>query len=233
MSVDQSRPQRKGRRPFAGRLSVGHIIVLVAGLLALLANFAVLRARDDTYRVAVAERDLAAGTVLDEGAFRLVNVSVDPEILVTLISEEGMPALDGRIVTRSIVAGDLVARSDLTSAAAPMEKRAMSIPIDRVHAVGGEISTSDVVDVIAVSDGVAEFILLAAPVLDVADSSSAGLGSSGKYFVTLAVDSHSALRIASAMDLGTIEIVRATGATEPTDLVFPKLADGGDVDAGS
>ena len=56
---------------------------------------------------------------------------------------------------------------------------------------------------------------------------------SGKYFVTLAVDSHSALRIASAMDLGTIEIVRATGATEPTDLVFPKLADGGDVDAGS
>ena len=233
MSVDQSRPSRSSSRRLGGRLSAGHLIVLLAGLLALLANFALLRARDDNSRVAVADRDLAAGTVVDVGAFRLVDVSVDPEILKTLITNEAIPALEGRIVTRSIAAGDLVARSDITKAAAPLEKRAMSIPIDRVHAAGGEISTSDVVDVIAVSEGVAEYILLGAPVLDVADSSSAGLGASGRFFVTLAVDSDSALRLAAAMDLGTIEIVRTTGAIHPTNLIYPEPPEGGDIDAGS
>ena len=115
----------------------------------------------------------------------------------------------------------------------------MSIPVERVHAAGGMISDADVVDVIVVTDGVAEYVVVAAPVLDVASPSSSGIGSSGQYYVTVAVDSLTALRIAGAIDGGSIEIIRSTGANEPTQLVFPQPPDEppesaeGEPDAGS
>lgn len=212
--------------------------MLTAGLLAVLANFALLRSRDEMVQVAAADRDLGRGSAASADAFHLVEIQGDTDVLSTLVPAEGVAALDGLIAARSISAGELISTSDFVSAAAPSEQRAMSIPVDRVHATGGMISDSDVVDVIVVTDGIAEYIVIAAPVLDVASSSSSGIGSSGQYYVTVAVDSLTALRIAAAIDGGSIEIVRSTGATEPTQMVSPEPdpnseAETGDPSAGS
>ncbi|MDH5372081.1 MAG: RcpC/CpaB family pilus assembly protein [Acidimicrobiia bacterium] len=210
---------------FRGRASSGHLVAVTAGLLAILVNFALLRSRDDVFLVAAADRDLGRGTTATADAFRLVEVQVGSDVLATLVAVDELEEVEGRIVARSISEGELVAISDFAQAAAPMGHRAMSIPVDRVHAAGGAISDADVVDVIAVVDGVAAYVVLAAPVLDVAPSSASGLGSSGQFFVTLAVESATALRIAHAMDGGTIEIIRSTGASEPTQLVYPEFED--------
>jgi Flp pilus assembly protein CpaB len=212
--------------------------MLTAGLLAVLANFALLRSRDEMVQVAAADRDIGRGSIATSDVFHLVEIQGDTEVLSSLVPADGVDALDGLIAARSITAGELISTSDFVSAAAPSEKRAMSIPVDRVHAAGGMISDADVVDVIVVADGVAEYIVIAAPVLDVASSSSSGIGASGQYYVTIAVESLTALRIAGAIDGGSIEIVRSTGATQPTQMVFPEPdpadeADPGDPSAGS
>ena len=224
---------------FKGRVSSGHLIAITAGLLAILVNFALLRSRDDVFLVAAADRDLVRGTTATADAFRLVEVQVGSDVLATLVAADDLEDVEGRIVARPVAHGELVFVSDFAQPAAPMGQRAMSIPVDRVHAAGGAITDADVVDVVAVIDGVAEYIVLAAPVLDVAPSSASGLGSSGQFFVTLAVDSTTALRIAHAMDGGTIEIIRSTGASEPAQLVYPDFEDAsaegpaeGDPDAG-
>ena len=162
-------------------------------------------------QVAAADRDLDRGSAATADAFHLVEIQGDTDVLSTLVPAEGVAALDGLIAARSISAGELISTSDFVSAAAPSEQRAMSIPVDRVHATGGMISDS---------------------------SSSSGIGASGQYYVTVAVDSLTALRIAAAIDGGSIEIVRSTGATEPTQMVFPEPGpasetDNGDPSAGS
>jgi Flp pilus assembly protein CpaB len=202
--------------------------VIVAGLLAVLVNFALLRSREESFLVAVADRDLVSGTTATDEAFRLVEVRVGPDVLDTLVVAEELADLTGRIVARSVAEGELITDTDFVVAAAPLEQRAMSIPVDPVHAAGGVISGADVVDVVAVRDGVAEYIVVAAPVLDVAPSSTSGLGSSGQFYVTLAVDSVTALRLAAALDVGSIEVIRSTGAVEPTQSVFPEPPDPGE-----
>lgn len=238
MTVGQSKPAHRIRPLLTGRLSMGHVIMVTAGLLAVLVNFALLRARDETSLVAVAATDLVRGTKVSADAFRMAEVQVDPDVLSTLVPAEYLLDLEDRIVARAVAEGELVSVSDFVEPAAPSEQRAMSIPVDRVHATGGMINDKDVVDVIGVAEGVAEYIVLGAPVLDVAPSSGAGLGSSGQYYVTIAVDSLTALRIASALDGGSIEIIRSTGAGEPTQMVFPQPATpesalSGEPDAGS
>ncbi len=156
-------------------------------------------------------------------------------MLSTLVEENDVATLEGSIVARSVYQGDLLSLSDFAEAAAPMEGRAMSVPVDRVHAAGGMISTADVVDIVAVVDGVAEYIVLAAPVLDVAPDSASGIGAGGQFYVTLAVDGLTALKIAGAMDAGSIEVIRSTGAVSPDQLIYPAataVADGGDSGAG-
>lgn len=213
------------RTSLVGRLSAGHFIMLLAGLLAVLANFAVLRSRDESFLVAVADRDLRRGTVATADAFRMVEVQVGSDVLVTLVEAGSLADLDGRIAARSVAEGELILVSDFVAAAAPSEKRAMSIPVERVHAAGGMITDADVVDVVAVVDGIAEYIVVAAPVLDVAAPSTTGIGSSGQFYVTVAVDATTALRIAGALDGGSIEIVRSTGASEPIELILPQPLD--------
>jgi hypothetical protein len=48
------------RRPRARRLPAGHLLIALAALVAVVANYAVLRAQDQTVRVAVMAADVAA-----------------------------------------------------------------------------------------------------------------------------------------------------------------------------
>ena len=92
---------------------------------------------------------------------------------------------------------------------------AMSIPIDQSRAVSGDLSPGDAVDIVLVRDGVATYIATAVEVLSVPSADTNALGARTGYSPTVAVDADEALRIAAALDVGDVHVVRATGAPPP------------------
>lgn len=216
-------PLSPPKRSLLSRLSLGHVIMIVAGLAAFLLVFSVLRSRDETFKIAVAVADLRAGTVVTEEAFQFAEVgATDPSVLGTFLNPDDVArAIEDRwVVTRTIDAGDPVRISDFRTEAVPEELRAMSIPIDVGHAVAGSIRVGDLIDVIVVRKGVASYVNTGIEVLDV-NLADARFGSG--FSVTVAVDGPGSLRIASALRDGGLEIVRATGAVEvdPQDQYDP------------
>ncbi len=220
---DTVRPLGAPRRSLLSRLSTGHVVMIVAGLLAVVANLAVLSSRDDVFSVASAAGEIRQGQAITADAFEAVDVNVDEDTLRDLVLSADLGALEGKIAARTIPAGALVHPDDFRSASAPLELRAMSIPVDREDAVGGDVSAGDLVDVIAVQDGIAEYITTAAEVLAVPESATTGIAGGGSYYVTVAVDAETALRLALALDEGDVSVVRSTGATPPENLEFTNV----------
>ncbi len=199
-------------------MSLGHLAVLGVGLVAVVLNYALLRARDDTVRVAVAARDLVAGATVTPDAFRFTRARLDGQVLDTLLRPETLGEVDGWVAIAPVPAGELVKRSDLLPAAAQGGRRAMSLPLEPEHAAGGALTPGDRVDVVEVHGDTARYVVTGAEVLAVADPGTAtGLAGTGAFSVTLAVDDRAALRLALAIRSDAVEVVRATGAP-PADV---------------
>ena len=196
------------------RISLGHVIMIVAGLAAFLLVFSVLKTRDQTFAIATAAIELRAGTTIEESTIRYVELGAsDRSALGSFLNPEQVEraVAERWIVTRTVPAGDPVRLTDFRTEADPSELRAMSVPIDRGHAVGGVLQSGDRVDVIVVRKGVAGYVATGIEVLDVAGGDSQFAGG---FSVTVAVDGPTSLRLASAVRDGAIEIVRATGSGE-------------------
>lgn len=206
-----------GSRGTLGRLSTGHWMMLVAGIAAVVLNFAFLRSQQHTISVAVAATDLDAGSRIGLDDVSFTPVHAEAAIEHQLISNADLDAVVGMVVDHSIPAGELLLKSDFLTEA--NGTRSMSIPVDRDHAVGGLLRRGDLVDVVMSDQGVARFIVVGAEVLSVSDTS--GSLASG-YSITVALDAESVLRVAAAASSGTVEIVRSTGAPAPGSMVFPE-----------
>lgn len=200
------------RRPWFTRVSGAHLLVVAAGLLAVVANLAVLRSLDDRVGVVVAGTDLEPGTLLTSGNLTTVLVDVPAGVLSTLVLGTEMDTLEGQVVVRAVPASEMLRRSDLAAPAAPDGRLAMSLPIDPAHAAGGNLRAGDRVDVIRVVDGLAGFVATDVPVLSTAPRDRGALGGAGGYFVVLAVDRPQSLALAEALTAGDLEVVLSTGA---------------------
>jgi Flp pilus assembly protein CpaB len=192
------------------------VITLLAGLLAMLLVFSVLRERDTTSQAAVAGSEIRAGATIGRASFRLADVHVPSDVRGRLLDAASLARLRGWIATRTILPGELVSRGDLRPPAAPSALRAMSIPVEASHAVGGSLAAGDRVDVIQVDeDGRARYVVSGAQLLAVSRPESGVIGAaSGASSITVAVDAHQALRLATAIRSQRFEIVRSTGAQE-------------------
>lgn len=203
--------------------------MLVAALLAGLLNYSVLRSRDTRVRVAVVAEGLESGSTLASDAIRFVNLDADDPVLATLLQPSQVPQVEGWVATTALAPGELLRTSDLRQPSAPAQRRAMSIPVEPTHAVGGAIRAGDRVDVIAVSGGAASYVVTDAPVLATSGQSDRGaLGGLAEFSVTLAVDDRSALRLAAALHGDALEVVRSTGADPATSSSYDPLADSTD-----
>lgn len=216
-ATELAEPVSLGRAPGRrlARLSLGHLIMIVAGLLAVATNLALLRSVDERVLVAVVGRDIRSGSVITSQDLRLTGVAADVAILDLLVTEAEASELAG-VAVRDLRAGDLVLQSDVAPSAAPDGRRAMSIPIDPQHAVGGDIATGDRVDVVAVREGIASFVLVDVEVLAVAGAGAGPLGANRDFFVTVAVSDHQALELAEALETASLEVVLSTGAEPPS-----------------
>ena len=90
----------------------------------------------------------------------------------------------------------------------------MSFPIPRAHALGGALDTGDRVDILAVGqDGAdAGYVMTDVEVLAVDGGRGGPLGTTDDVTLTIAVDSDGAVRLAAALERGTVTLVRSTGA---------------------
>ena len=197
-------------------LSSAHILIFAAGVLAFVANLAVLRPAELPPNVAVATADLLPGTVFDPGLHvDYVPMTTDVEVLSRLVTEEVAASLTGHVVSNRVFAGSPVAVDALVAAATADGRRIMSLPIDVERAAGGSLVTGDRVDVISVEGTTARYVVTGLEVVGVPESRSGSFSATGSYHVVVAVDAVSALHLAAAMDTSVIQVVRSTGSPAP------------------
>lgn len=218
MTVSPSTERREAgspqpvRRQLGRRLSATHVVIAIVVILAFVLNLLVLQDRSSTTLVVVADRALATGSVMDQSSIRLVPVDSDFEGLPGLITEDELDSLVGWVMARPMPAGSLLDRASLVRPGSGSGLRSMSLPVPVEHAAGGALAAGDRVDVIAVTDGVADFVAVDLEVTSVSESGSGAIGTISAYHVVVNVEPDDALRLAEAIAAGTVEIVRATGA---------------------
>jgi Flp pilus assembly protein CpaB len=189
--------------------------MVLAGALGVLLTLTVLRSAGSTQPVLVAAHDLAPGTVLNDASFRTTRVHADAAVLATLYAADQIAGLRGHVVTSLVHGGELVAGTAVAERDGRSSTRTMSFPIARSRAVAGKLTTGDRVDVVAVDhdSGRANYVLSDAEVVSAESRSSGALsGASDDITVTLVVDPVTAPVLASAVDRGTVMLVRSTGA---------------------
>jgi Flp pilus assembly protein CpaB len=202
------------RRRLVGRVASGHLVMVVAGLVAALLCFVAVRDRPTGALVAVADHDLRPGEVVTSSDFRLERVDVPARVLETLVPSGRVRGVRGSVAVGAIADGDLVARSLLRPQAAPDGRRAMSIPIDASLAVAGRLAPGDRVDVLFAGSDAASIIVGDALVLAVDQRSRGGIGeTSSPFTVTLAVSAEQSELLAAALADGDVSIARTTGAS--------------------
>ena len=226
------------RRPFSSRLSAGHVVMVVAGLLGFLLTLALLDAADESVPVAVAASDIDAGERVHVASFAVVDVRAGGAVLDTLVLGDDIDAIEGRVAGRHLERGELVSRSALAPAGGGSVPRSMSFPIAAARAVDGELTAGDRVDVVAASEGAAHYVLAGVEVLAVGGGGGSGALQAGDdaLTVTMAVRPSDAVRLAAALDGAEVTLVRSTGAAPldgaPPSASEPGAPSTGTVDAG-
>jgi Flp pilus assembly protein CpaB len=207
-------PQKPARRRIGRPLSAAHILIAVVVILAFILNLLVLQDRNATTLVAIADEPLAAGSTLNPSDLRLVPVDSDFEGLEALVAETEISKLDGWVLSRFVPKGGLLDVAALVEPGTNSGLRSMSLPVPIEHAAGGALVAGDRIDVISVIDGDATFVASFLEVVSVSEASSSAIGGISAYHVVVSVESQEALDLARALDAGSIEIVRSTGAEE-------------------
>lgn len=211
----EPRPIPPRRRKLRERVSLGHLFMIAAALLAFVLVVSVLQDRTVTVPVLVADADILPGAAVTPDLVKTVEIPADNALAGSVASLSDLSGQDVRAGTR-IAAGDPITLTALAPASTPSGLRAMSLPIDRVDAVGGDLAPGDRVDVIAVVGSTASFIAVDLEVLATQNSAtrSGALTSTAlsTYYVTVSIDGRTALEVALAMESGAVTVLRSTGA---------------------
>ena len=201
------------KRPIRYRVPTGLVVAALAALTAFVLVAIATKDRSATVQVAVSTRDIQAGQSVSLADVRLEALPRSSPFRADLADAA---LIDGRawIAGQRLAAGTPIPRAALLPTAAPAGLRAMSLAVAPEHAAGGEIRPGDRVDVIDIVAGEASHVARTVEVLAVADTGSGGLARPGPsdYFIVVAVDEATSLRLAEAVADGKIDVVRTTGA---------------------
>jgi Flp pilus assembly protein CpaB len=212
--VREAGSHQPARRRLGRPLSATHILIALVVILAFVLNLLVLQDRSATTLVAVADEQLPAGSTIDPSDLRLVPVDSNFEGVTGLITEDDLNSYEGWVLARAIPPGALVDRSAVVEPGSNSGLRSMSLPVPIEHAAGGTLVAGDRVDVISVTDGAARFVATDLEVVSISDTSSSGIGSISAHYIVVTVGAEQALALAHALDTGSVEIIRSTGAEE-------------------
>lgn len=182
-----------------------------AGLLAAVANYAVLTMNQPTTNVVVLGETAAAGTPVSQ-----LRVSTQPMAIADpqahgLATGSQLPAMADMVTAARLEAGVMLRHSDVRLDSGS-ELGAMSIPIEQARAAAGQLQAGDLVDVIAEPNGTADYVATDLDVLDVLIPGTGVGQTNSSYAVTVAVDADQALALARALRDGQIDLVRTAQA---------------------
>jgi Flp pilus assembly protein CpaB len=202
-----------------GTIAVGAFAALLALLVLLLylSNYrSSIRNSSAPVPVLVANRLIPQGTAGEVigtgGGFEATEV---PKANVKEGAVADPAILRGQVAVADIYPGQQLTTADFTpNAAAPLgsqltrNQRAITIPIDPVHGMIGQIAGGNRVDVFANLNGVIKAIMQNVLVLGVSGGSGGGVGSGGsESSITFRLSPNGAARMAFASDNGKIWIV--------------------------
>lgn len=199
------------------RPSASHLLVAFAVVLAFVLNILALQGQGASVLVAVADQPIAAGTPLTAEMVRLVPVDAGFEGVESLLGESEVASRIGWIVQRAVAESGVLEKAALAEAVSASGLRAMSVPVPIPRAAGGTIVTGDRIDIIAVRDDLARYVISGVEVLAVAGG-GAGFSSVDHHLV-VAVNADQALALAGAIATGAIDVVRSTGAPDIVESV--------------
>jgi Flp pilus assembly protein CpaB len=214
------------RRGLAERLTLGHVAPVVLAVFAAVFMLAALRDRSATVEVPVASANIKPGAAVSAADTRLIRVHRgDGRLLAGVISPAQLQ--QAWVAAVAIHDGDPITRSMVVrTAAGASALGAMSLPVPANRADGGALVPGDRVDVLGPGgSGGAAYLAENLEVLAVSPTSNTGvLASTGaQYWVSVAVDRPTALRLAAALNSGTVagtagslEVVRSTGEVTST-----------------
>lgn len=184
--------------------------MVAAGLIAAVANYALLSSGDPVVDVVVVQADAPAGTPVEDLVVATRALPFEDPGAHHLMTEAQLGSVDGTVTVGRLQAGVILRPSDLRVPAGE-GLGAMSIPVDHTRAAGGLIAAGDAVDVIAGDDDGVVYVVTGVEVLDVLQPGT-GVGQvGGTYAVTVSVDPDQALALAAALRQGDVDVVRARG----------------------
>jgi len=220
------------RRRLSTRVSRGHVVMVVAGVAGAVLSFAALHQGTGGTQVVVAAHEIRAGEAVRPADFRPARLSASSGLVSALVGAGDVARLRGRIAGTTIAAGEPVLRRTLRPRAARGGLRAMSIPIDPSHAVGGRLAAGDRVDVLFAGERAVSVIVADAAVLAVDARGHGGIGeSSSPFTVTIAVTARESQLVAAAVADGDISLAHTTGADSAKGLAPEPLDRVGDPEA--
>jgi Flp pilus assembly protein CpaB len=193
---------------------LGVLLVLTA----VVVGARVVAAADDTERVWVATRELAAGTTLTADDVTTRAVRLDSTARAYLGAQGAAP--DGYLLTRPVGAGELIPAAAVAAPDRGAARRQVTVPVERFH-YPGDLARGARVDVYvtpAASAGAAaagapgwpepRLVLEAAVVADV-ERESGRLGPTGSGVgVVLSVAPAEVADLVAAIQAGTVDLVR-------------------------
>lgn len=213
-------------------LCVGLYLISVRGEVDEARAEALARYGGDQIEVCVAQRDLAAGEVVDAGAVatKLWVADLLPDGAVTDPAQ-----IVGQRLGSSIIKGEVICarRTEAAESAlsVPAGKAAISVPARAVQAVGGSVEPGMKVDVYATGAVSTTRLVSGATVL--ATSSSAEGASTSAEWVTLAVDPERVQEIVAAAQNLELYFALPAAGTDGAEPMPSEAGDGGAEDAGA
>lgn len=189
---------------------------------AFFASQRVLAEADETVGVWVAATDLAQDSELSSADLKAVNVSMPRELLERYAQSSA--SLDGSVLTTSVRAGELLPLQWLTPTPTAQKGRSITIPVSSEHALGGELSPGDRIDIFATfngSDDTARTVQIARDITVLSTVAAGGLVAEEDSVVgvTVAVSPETALSLAHAIRTGEIDLAEIHNGAEASQRV--------------
>lgn len=230
---DRHTVTRRTRLP-NGRAVVGGLLIAMSALIAF-----VITSRPDplpTTRFAVAAGTIAAGTELTLEDIAAIPLDL-PEPLAEsafLVLNDDPSDLVGAVVSDTLSPGEIISRTDITSAAdrGTQAHWRISLGVDRANAVDHDLAIGSIVDVVATlgtgNDARTDVVARQATVTHRSGQATGGLADTGEVTVTLSLaDGDEVLAVLHASEAGAISLVHADLATSDLPASYSSTAVGG------
>lgn len=195
-------------------LSGGWVVMLLSGLIAAVLFLFATQQSSNKVAVIALNRNVQSGQPVDQSFFTRTEVSASDTQLKKFIRFEDRNKFNNWIAGGPLESGDVVPRSLLREPAQGNQQRSMSIPIDKTHAVNGNLRAGDRIDVINADAPEDEaYTARNVEVLSVDNGDSGGLAAQASFSVNVAVSEDQAVKISKTIRGGKFDLIRSTGAT--------------------